>query len=76
MKKFITTATFLIALAVSISSCEKCITCEYTYKRDLKDTTIVRPQICGNSKELDIEELSAKGASAADFAPDYSCTKK
>ncbi len=76
MKKLITTTTFLIALAISISSCNKCITCEYSYKRDLKDTTIVRPQVCGNSKELDNEELSAQAASAADFAPDYSCTKE
>ena len=76
MKKIISTTTFLIALAVSISSCNKCITCEYTYKRDLKDTTIVRPQVCGNSTELNNEELSAQAASAANFASDYSCTKK
>ena len=75
MKKIITTTTFLIALALSFSACNKCITCEYSYKRDLKDTTIVRPEICGNSTELDNEELNAKAASAKDFAPDYTCTK-
>jgi hypothetical protein len=76
VKKLITSITLLIAGAISISSCNKCITCEYSYKRDLKDTTIVRPQVCGNSKELENEELAAQSASAKNFAPDYSCIKE
>lgn len=76
MKKLFNLFFVCVVAALSLASCNKCITCEYTYKRNLKDTTIVRPQVCGNSTELNNEEDNTKAASAKDFASDYTCTKK
>ncbi len=64
-----------ILFSIAAASCQKCVTCEYSYKRNLKDTTITRSQVCGNRTEIDNEEKAAKAASARDGAADVACTK-
>jgi hypothetical protein len=66
----------LACLALFLTtSCNKCIKCEYTFKKDLRDSTVVFSQVCGNNTEVTNQENFVKERSAADGANDYSCTK-
>lgn len=64
----------LIALLFT-TSCNKCIKCEYTFKKNLRDSTVVFSQVCGNNTEITNQENLVKERSAADGANTYSCTK-
>jgi hypothetical protein len=75
MKRLLLPAAFVAAL--SFSACNKCVTCEYTYRYNGKDSTIKRPEVCGNATEVANEENTAKAVSARAGATEgTTCTYK
>lgn len=63
----------VIIFSIAAASCQKCVTCEYTFRKNLKDSTVTRSQVCGNPTEIENEENAAKAASARDGAADVTC---
>jgi hypothetical protein len=50
---------------LTLSSCEKCSTCSYSYSIASQDSTVVMPEVCGSKKEVEEYENSAKAMAAA-----------
>jgi len=75
VKKFAALLPLALVALLITSSCNKCIKCQYTFTKNLRDSTVVFSQVCGNSTEVTNQENMVKGKAAADGAPEYSCTK-
>lgn len=66
MKKLLTVVcmTLLFLGAISLSSCQKCSTCSYTYQIVGEPvSTYTYPELCGNSSDInDYEDICASAA--------------
>jgi hypothetical protein len=65
-----------LTTALFSASCNKCVTCSYTFTYNGKDSTVNRPEVCGNPTEITNEENTTKAVSARAGALDFTCTKK
>lgn len=65
MKKILTVIliAFFFVAAYSLSSCNKCTTCTYTYEVGGQQLTYSYPELCGSNSDInDYEDACAQAA--------------
>lgn len=76
MKKILSVlfVAFLFAGSISVQSCQKCATCQYTYENPLtqEQETFTYAEVCGSNS--DVNDYKDACAAAADVYTDGSCT--